>query len=317
MQAAQLIPPVGDLVLMGVREAFTPEIASRFGQYEGFPEPLAEWAEKQGLSREWAERYWAAHWSLPSPQMGFEMLHRGVIGQEDLDLLLRALDIMPFWRDKLSAISYNPLTRVDVRRMHALGVLDRAGVKRAYLDVGYSDENAELLTVFTERLNAPPPADEGSDLATVSRASIVSFYNTGSIERDEALLLLTDLGYTVEAAEMYLDKVDLDTELSERKAITDLLSGLAVSGVITHQEVQNELSSNGFTEPEIKVVLADITSAERDRTRLPSKTDLNKMLAAEIIDEVVYLDSLGRLGYSPTWSARYLALLTKEDADAE
>ncbi|GAH79863.1 unnamed protein product, partial [marine sediment metagenome] len=75
------------------------------------------WAGKKGLSKEWSERYWAAHWNLPSPQQGFEMLHRGVINVSELNMLLRALDVMPFWRDKLTAIAFRRLTRVDIRRM--------------------------------------------------------------------------------------------------------------------------------------------------------------------------------------------------------
>ena len=60
------IPSAQDLIVMSVREVFSPEIASRFGQYEDFPEEFAEHAETIGISRDWAERYWAAHWDLPS-----------------------------------------------------------------------------------------------------------------------------------------------------------------------------------------------------------------------------------------------------------
>lgn len=148
-ELAYQIPPVADIITMAVREAFTPAIARRFGQYEDLPTEYVEAVQKKGLSREWAERYWAAHWSLPSPQQGFEMLHRGVIGEGDLNMLMRALDIMPFWRDKLTQIAYRPLSRVDVRRMYALGVLDVSGVRKAYTDLGYNDYNADLMTKFT------------------------------------------------------------------------------------------------------------------------------------------------------------------------
>jgi len=148
-ELAYQIPPVADIITMAVREAFTPAIAARFGQYQDLPPDFVEWVGKKGLSREWAERYWAAHWSLPSPQQGFEMLHRGVIGEADLDMLMRALDIMPFWRDKLVQIAYRPLSRVDVRRMFALGVLGVSGVRKAYTDLGYNDYNADLMTQFT------------------------------------------------------------------------------------------------------------------------------------------------------------------------
>ncbi|GAH54249.1 unnamed protein product, partial [marine sediment metagenome] len=95
------IPPVADIITMAVREAFTPDIAKRFGQYEDYPPDFEHWTLRKGLSKEWSMRYWAAHWSLPSAQQGFEMLHRGAINPTELNMLLRALDVMPFWRDKL------------------------------------------------------------------------------------------------------------------------------------------------------------------------------------------------------------------------
>ncbi len=104
------IPPVADIITMAVREAFSPEIARRFGQYEDYPPEFEEWAVKKGLTPEWSQRYWASHWSLPSANQGFEMLHRGVIDESELHLLLRALDIMPFWRDRLLQIAYRRMS---------------------------------------------------------------------------------------------------------------------------------------------------------------------------------------------------------------
>jgi len=69
-QLIPVIPPVQDIITMAVREAFSPEIAQRFGQYEDFPAEVERYAQMQGLSPEWARRYWAAHWNLPSLQMG-------------------------------------------------------------------------------------------------------------------------------------------------------------------------------------------------------------------------------------------------------
>jgi len=143
------IPPVSDLITMAVREAFSPATAARFGQYEDFPTAFADFARQQGLTDEWAKRYWAAHWSLPSPSQGYAMLQRGIIKEADLNMLLKALDIMPFWRSKLVQLAYNPLTRVDVRRMYELGVLSRGEVYKAYLERGYSPENAVRMTEFT------------------------------------------------------------------------------------------------------------------------------------------------------------------------
>ncbi len=186
-ELAFVIPPVADIITMAVREVFTPEIAARFGQYDDFPAPLEEWGLKKGLSKEWSQRYWAAHWALPSATQGFEMLHRGVIDRGDLDRLLRAQDVMPFWRDKLTQIAYRPLTRVDVRRMYREGVLDEAGVYEAYLDHGYAEDNAKRMTLFTVRQTL-------SAQAKFTSTDVVAAFTRRMIDQSEARSLLTDLG---------------------------------------------------------------------------------------------------------------------------
>lgn len=192
-ELAYQIPPIADIITMAVREAFTPDVAARFGQYEDFPEDFERYAAMKGLSSEWAKRYWAAHWNLPSPQQGFQMLHRGVIDEGELNMLLRALDVMPFWRDKLTQIAYRPLTRVDVRRMYKEGVLDEREVFESYLKQGYEEKNAERMALFTVRQTL-------SSLAKFTSGDIVKAYSKRMISSSEANTLLIDIGIRSEDA---------------------------------------------------------------------------------------------------------------------
>ena len=190
---AYQIPPVADIITMAVREAFTPAIAAKFGQYEDFPADLEKYAGQKGLSKEWAERYWAAHWALPSPQQGFEMLHRGVIDRIELDMLLRAQDVMPFWRDRLTAIAYRPLTRVDVRRMYKQGVLNEREVFESYLDQGYDEKNAERMAEFTVRQTL-------ASLSKFTSSDIIKAFSNRMIDRGTAISLLCDIDIRPEDA---------------------------------------------------------------------------------------------------------------------
>lgn len=218
-ELAYPIPPVADIITMAVREAFTPDIAQRFGQYEGLPQAYVEAVQRKGISREWAERYWAAHWTLPSPQQGFEMLHRGIINRDELHLLLRALDIMPFWRDKLMATSFNPLTRVDIRRMYNLGVLSEAEVHRSYLNIGYDDTNAARLTQFTVKLlqqqkqRAAQQAVKQAvpEIKLWTQAQTLKFLAQKLITEDRAVTELRLLGYSDERISVYLKSVPVKT----------------------------------------------------------------------------------------------------------
>lgn len=199
------IPPVADMIMMAVREAFTPDVAAKFGQYEDFPKDFEKYAGMRGLSSEWAERYWAAHWNLPSPTQGFEMLHRGVIDRSELNMLLRAQDVMPFWRDKLIEIAYRPLTRVDVRRMYKLGVLDEGEVYEAYLDAGYADENARRMAEFTVK----------QTLATQMKfksGDIVKAFVKRMIPHSEAVSLLAMIDISYENANQIIKTAEYKRE---------------------------------------------------------------------------------------------------------
>ncbi len=186
-ELAYQIPPIADIITMAVREAFTPEIAAKFGQYEDYPSALEEWSAKKGLSKEWSERYWAAHWSLPSINQGFDMLHRGIINKDELNMLLRALDVMPFWRDKLTGIAFRRLSRVDIRRMYRVGVLTEGEVLEAYLELGYNDRDAKRMSDFTVK----------QVLATQSKFTardIIAAYSKYMITRPETESLLKEVG---------------------------------------------------------------------------------------------------------------------------
>lgn len=190
-----VIPSLNDIISMAVKEAFTPEIAEKFGQYQDLPEAFVSWAGKQGLSEEWSKRYWAAHWDLPSPNMGFEMFQRGIIEKDELELLLKALDIMPFWREKLIQLSYNPPTRVDIRRMYKIGMLTEEQVYQFHLAIGYSPDNARMLTEFTKRYSAPEDQSQADEFSNLARSVYSNAYKKRIISLDEYKTFLSELKY--------------------------------------------------------------------------------------------------------------------------
>ncbi|GAJ02492.1 unnamed protein product, partial [marine sediment metagenome] len=111
----------------------------------------------------------------------------------ELDMLLRASDVMPFWRDKLTAIAYRTLTRVDVRRMYKEGVLDEREVYEAYQDHGYSDENAERMAEFTVKQTL-------TSLSKFTSSDIIKAFTNRMIDRSTATSMLRDIGIRPEDA---------------------------------------------------------------------------------------------------------------------
>ena len=273
--AWEFLPGVQDVIRMAVKEVFTPEIAQKFGQYADLPPKFVELAAKQGLSAEVAGWYWAAHWDLPSTTQGYEMLHRGVIKEEELDLLLRAQDVMPWWRDKLKAIAYSPLTRVDVRRMYQLGVLDEPGVVQAYKNLGYNQANADKLLEFTKIYYGPE--DETGEEADrdFTKAEILDGYRKKIITTDQARMALREMSYAEAKIDFFLSREDLKAVQTRKQAYLDRWHSLYINGIAGAQDVytnlgalgisqatwEAELRLDGYSDAYIAMYLADSQSA--------------------------------------------------------
>lgn len=311
LEMAYFIPPPADLITMAVREAFSPAVAQRFGQYEDFPEDFAKYAAQQGISKEWAQRYWAAHWSLPSPQQGFEMYQRDVIKFDDLQLLLKSLDVMPFWRDKLTQIAFRPITRVDIRRMHALKLLDHDGMVTRYRHMGYSPEDAAFMAKFTERLNAPKGEQDVEELEGATKATVLQLFRRGVITEKQAREILDELGTGERAMNVMLTNERTKLELEHRDEETDLVLEQAGAGVIDADAARDRLGSLGLTATELQRASAKLAKIEARQTRLPTRAEAEKMLGAKVISKLEYAAVLRKLGYSIFWTTKFVELADK------
>ncbi len=134
------IPGVQDIIRYVVKEAYSPEIYREFGQDQEYPAIAEADAEKAGIRPDQLMKEWIAHWELPGITQGYEMLHRGIITQDQLRKLQKARDIMPFWRDGLEAIAWNIPNRIELRLMARYGLVDKAYLVDALGKGGLAEE---------------------------------------------------------------------------------------------------------------------------------------------------------------------------------
>jgi hypothetical protein len=218
------------------------------------------------------------------------MFHRGVITYDELKTLLRTLDIMPYWRDKLIQIAYTPYSRVDVRRMYATGVLDREGVKRAYMDLGYDEEKAEKLTEFTIKIEAREDIEAATE-------PILNALKAQEITQEEALTQLQEVGLTPEKAALKVNKIVAQLENAEREKWAEVLSDLYVRGVMDYDKFIDglgklNLSSNAQDQI---IKLADLEKLKRKQ--FPSLSMLKSWWTKNIMTEDEIRDLMTRMGY--------------------
>lgn len=295
----QYYPTVGDLIRFAVREVFTPATVQKYGMMEDLPPAFVEAARKAGLSQEWAQAFWGAHWDLPSVNMGYAMLHRGVIGESDLDLLMKSLDIMPYWRDKLKQLSYNVLTRVDARRMRGMGVINDDKLEKVYLAQGYTPEDAQALVEFTKGL-------ELDEYTGISRSNVVGAYVDGLLDEEKLLEYLHGLGLSETAATFWYNQAVYEKTLKDIKIRTSELKEAFLEGTNTLEEIQVKLVEDGVNQTYITNILSEFRRAKITAHKNPSFEVLERWLGKGYIDEYRFIAGMRKLGYDDETIKIYL-----------
>jgi len=299
VQTWKVLPGPQDLLTMVAKEAFEPDIYTKLGLSAEFPTEQVKWLKEQGISEAWAQKYWIAHWDQPSIGQGFEMLHRGVITPDELDLLFRAVEIPPYWRDKLTQIAYNPYTRVDVRRMHNLGIINDEQLVRSYMDLGFDTEKATKMAEFTIAFNA------GSE-KELTRGAILESYTEGLISRSDATDLLEAQDYSEDLADYYLTLADYNREKSLQSQHIDNIRERYLLSLITAAQARGDLNSLGLRGDNVDVLM---DSWDLDRYKygnIPSKSDLDRFLISGVITEGQYRSYMSRHGYDTQVIGWYL-----------
>lgn len=303
------IPPLNDIITMAVREAFSPGTARRFGQYEDFPSEFEEWAEKLGLSKEWSQRYWAAHWDLPSITQGFDMLHRGIIDQSDLTLLLKAKDVMPFWRDRLIQMAYKPLTRVDVKRMYQLGVLSTSEVYESFLKLGYDRENASNMTDYVQRQTE-------ESMVHTARDDIVKAFTNRMIDRFTADSMLSKIGIPRSLIQFMLDDAEYQREWEYVDNQIMAIRNLYKKGEFDGNEARNELLQLDLPTDQIDVLLQQwYYNKKAIGTKTFSKAEIVKFVKTGLIDDERARLEFKGLGYDQYHIDIYMKAMTWESPE--
>ena len=310
-----IIPGPNDLISMAVREAFTPDVVSEF-QLEGdFPEEFGLWAGKQGLTIDWAKKYWVAHWRLPSANQGFEMFHRRKIDDATLDKLLKALDVSPFWRDKLKAIAYNPVTRVDIRRMYKLKLIDVNNVYERHLDLGYSPSDAQAMTSFVQAYSGDDEDDEDMDIRSITLGQIKALEKMGTITADYAVERVHELGYTLDMSKVLVDSWKTSRDIKDRKDLVDRAIRKALRERLTPIQTEQLVYDIDLTDQERMRIAQVLRVESRETDNLPSKTELKKMLESGFISTQIWGESMQQMGYSDYWINIYAKLYGFEGGD--
>jgi len=290
------------------------------------------WSILSGVPPEILKMYWGAHWDLPSLTAGYEMLHRlrpelvdfkandyrkmGLDPEklkftlDDLKLLLKAQDVMPFWRDKLVAISYHLPTRVDVRRMLRDGIIDDETAHKYYMMMGYTSEDAWNLVKLAKTMYK----EENKEL---TRSLIMKAYILKEIDREQAKKMLKDIGYSEEDAEFMLKLQDIENAQEELDMHIDALVRQYVYNIISEDELDKKLDQLGLKASRKHYIIELARLEKQRRVRLPSVSTIRRWYLKGYINLNGVKKYLKGLGYDDFTIKNYIKELKELKGEEE
>ncbi|KKN03705.1 hypothetical protein LCGC14_1104980 [marine sediment metagenome] len=318
---SKFIPGVQDTINFAVREAYRDDIADKFGYDEDFPSPerirvieemdtnkydnlegtdrLIAQALQIGLDPLVLKSFWRIHWQLPAVTAGLEMFHRlrpefnpdNPVTFDDIKELLKIQDIAPFWQERILETSFNLPTRVDVRRMFIAGLLTQDEVYDLYQQRGYSPEWAEKLTQLADS----DKLDSGRDL---SKTMIEKAYEEGVIKREDSLLLLIEMRYSVDEADIIMALIDLKLSNNELRDKLSLLKTRFIRGIIEEGSYKSSLDDLNILGDKRDLIILGAKSERLTKQKLASKEDLKTFFKKKLMNIKEVQTELIKAGYS-------------------
>ena len=318
---SEFVPGVQDTIQFAVREAYRDDIAAKFGYDDEFPTPAeiriielmnpSDYDRLDGMDRLIAQslqigldptilkRFWRAHWQLPAISAGLEMFHRlrpefdpeNPVTFDDIKELLKIQDIAPFWQERILETSFNLPTRVDVRRMYVAGLLEQEDVYNIYQQMGFNPKWAEKLTQLadSDKLNS------GRDL---SRSMIEKAYEEGVLKREDAIILLLEMRYDTNEAEIIVSLMDRDLANNEFGDKLKLLKTRFIRGIIDVETYTTELDNLNVIGDKRDFIILNAQAERLSKQKLATKEDLKSFLKKQIMDTDEVHAELMRSGYS-------------------
>jgi len=293
-------PSPTDFIRFAVREVFTKDKETQEALSAEFPDDIVPYAKKAGMSKDVLMWYWKAHWELPSPTQVYEMLHRlnpdvlAVRGdaykemgleldklqttKETVEFYLKQADYDKRWRQRLLAISYNPLTRVDLRRIYELGLIDDNELLARLMEVGYTKKDAELMVEFYKTFRQ-------EEARTFAKTEIKYLLYYGIINETEAKVMLERLGYTEEDAKTMIELWKVKLAEKDMRETQKFVRDAYALGEITREEAERILREAGLSEEVIAVVLDKEDKRRLKSVKLPSASTVVKWLKLGVITE--------------------------------
>jgi hypothetical protein len=307
----QQLPGPSDIIRFMVRDTQNAAVVADFGLDSGFTDNytgiLKEWAQKQGVPDEVMQNEWRAHWSIPSPTQLYEMLHRlrddprfGGAAKvlADIKEALKQQDILPYWIDKLIAVSYHPLTRTDLFRAYERGWIDDDAFTLGMHQDGYSDDDSRQLLRFVQQERK----------LALRTSDFVRAYAEGFTSESQLKEWATREGFEDALIPEIVDEASFRRDLAEQRRVTEAVSQQYRACRITRDEAVSTLTDLGVPQEVIDYQINIVSLKSLCGTRREWQSTLCSLLTAGEITVDQYRQRMVELKYDDMAIDNYLSL---------
>lgn len=289
LNLTKYFPSVSDAISFAVREAFEPDAKLFIHGGNAIPEPFKRVADMIGLSDVWIKKFWHSHWRLLGSDQILNAFHRGFIQRDDLLEYLRRLDYTENDREVILNMSYNLLTRVDVRRVFENGLMSSKELFDYYGTLGFSEKDKTLMTSLSKQLRF-------IDMKDLRKLYIDEFEN-GLTSESEVKENLKNTGLDNDEISLFLYYSDKVNELEFKKELKNQITQRFYEGIIVFDELVEQLRNLGVSNRELKRIEKNAVLFDFRKTKLPTLAELKRFLKKDIIDLSKFVYYALRIGY--------------------
>jgi hypothetical protein len=322
------LPGSGDIVRFMVRDVADPKVVEKYGYDAEFTEKfqgkLKEWAANLGIEEEVFKYYWRAHWELPSPTQLYEMLRR--LRKDSLDPEARALaltkeeiaealaanDVPKFWRDRLMAISYLPMTPSDAKSAYIEGAIDEATYRSIIKDSGRNEQHTQWIFELADRQKKRRTMNL---VGGFTPTKITNWFKIGAIDDAMARRLYVEAGLTEELAEkaVRIAKTAIRSERIEKRI--KLVKKRYLVGDLSPDQARNLLLKIGAELNRVNELIEDWELEIQIRSKQVAAQTLCEWYYRKLITEEEYAVRLRRIGFQPQDVERIIASCAVQSAE--
>lgn len=273
------------------------------------PADLAELVKQAHGDTQAANLEWLGHWKDVDVFTWLNALFRGIITPDQFSAAMVSQNYPTEVIDSFIAANRPLINFFYIPDMLAAGATDESSARELLIKYGFDQQAIDLTIKFAQFKQLGKASDSNAAFAQLSVGNLTTMLADNIIDKGQYQQGLIEHGYSEENASLLTELETTKLELASRKAALTSYADLVKAGTLTIQQALDTLNSQGYSQGEIAKFQVSLQSARAAKTKLPTEAQLDKMLTSNIIDQRVWSETMGLLGYSAAWTERLYDLL--------